>query len=173
MTDATNSQAPVSVTLRPVTDADREFLIAVYDSTRAEELAQVEWPEGQREAFIRWQFERQEIEYKQRYPEARYDVVLVDGNPAGRIWVGVDDKQIRLLDIAIIPQFQNQGVGTYLVKQLMDEAEQANKVLRHMVFVLNDDAHRFYERLGFVTIEDSGGYKHMEFAPGQKQTAAP
>ena len=171
MSITTTHDSPPSVSLRPVTPDDREFLVAVYGGTRAQELAQVEWDEGQKEAFIRWQFERQEEEYKQRYPGARYDVILVDGVPAGRIWVGFDDKQIRLLDIAIIPQFQNRGVGTHLLRQLMAEATHANKVLRHMVFVLNDNAHRFYERLGFVTIEDLGGYKHMEWVPGQSQTA--
>jgi ribosomal protein S18 acetylase RimI-like enzyme len=171
MTDAGTTDAPVHVSLRPVTPADREFLVAVYGGTRAQELAQVAWDEGQKEAFVRWQFERQEEEYTQRYPNSRYSVVLVDGVPAGRIWVGIDDKQIRLLDIAIVPQFQNRGVGTQLLRQLMTEATEANKPLRHMVFVLNDNAHRFYERLGFVTIEDLGGYKHMEWDPRQLQTA--
>jgi ribosomal protein S18 acetylase RimI-like enzyme len=171
MSDSVNRKSPPNVSLRPVTPADREFLIAVYGGTREQELSQVAWDEGQKEAFILWQFERQAEEYKQRFPDARYDVILVDGVPAGRIWVGGDDKQIRLLDIAIIPQFQNRGVGTHLLRQLMAEATQANKVLRHMVFVLNDNAHRFYERLGFVVIEDLGGYKHMEWAPGQSQTA--
>jgi ribosomal protein S18 acetylase RimI-like enzyme len=166
------SKSPVSVTLRPVTDADREFLVAVYGSTRAEELAQVDWEEGQKEAFVRWQFERQDEEYRQRFPDARYDVILVDGVPAGRIWIGSDDKKVRLLDIALLPEFQNRGVGTYLLRQLMAEATQSNKVLRHMVFMLNDNAFRFYERLGFVTIEDLGGYKHMEWAPNQAQTTA-
>lgn len=155
----------MSVSLRPVTPADREFLIAVYGGTRAQELAQVPWDEGQKDAFVRWQFERQEEEYNQRYPNARYDVILVDGVPAGRIWVGIEDKQIRLLDIAIIPEFQNRGVGTQLLRLLMDEAIQSNKALRHMVFMLNDNAYRFYERLGFVTIDDVGGYKHMEWVP--------
>ena len=172
MTDSTDSKSPVSVSLRSVTDADREFLIAVYGSTREKELNQVAWEEGQKEAFVRWQFERQDEEYRHRFPNARYDVVLVDGAPAGRIWVGQDDKQIRLLDIALLTEFQNRGVGTYLIRQLMAEATQSNKVLRHMVFVLNDNAHRFYERLGFVVIEDLGGYKHMEWVPGQSQTAA-
>lgn len=171
MTDSTTTESPVSISLRPVTPADREFLISVYFGTREQELAQVAWDEGQKEAFVRWQFERQDEEYRQRYPNARYDVILVDSIPAGRIWVGIDEKQIRLLDIALLAQFQNRGVGTYLLRQLMAEATQANKVLRHMVFVLNDNAHRFYERLGFVTIEDLGGYKHMEWKPGQSQTA--
>jgi ribosomal protein S18 acetylase RimI-like enzyme len=166
MTESTNSKSAVSVSLRPATVADREFLIAVYDSTRAEELAQVAWEEGQKEAFVRWQFERQDEEYRQRFPNARYDVILVDGVPAGRIWIGIDEKQIRLLDIGLLTHFQNRGVGTHLMRQLMAEATQANKVLRHMVFMLNENAHRFYERLGFVVIEDLGAYKHMEWTPG-------
>lgn len=173
MIDSTSSESPVSVSLRSVTPADREFLILVYGGTRAQELAQVPWDEGQKDAFVRWQFQLQADEYNQRYPDARYDVILVDDVPAGRIWVGVDEKQIRLLDIAILEQFQNRGVGTYLLRQLIDEAAATNKRLRHMVFVLNDNAYRFYERLGFVTIEDQGGYKHMEWIPGESHTATP
>jgi len=165
------TQSPINVSLRPVTADDKEFLVSVYAGTRARELAQVQWEEGQKEAFVRWQFEMQQKEYETRFPDARYEVILVDGVPAGRIWVGSDDKQIRLLDIAVMEEFQNRGVGTILLRRLMDEATQANKPLRHMVFVLNDNAHRFYERLGFRVIEDLGGYKHMEWVPGQTQMA--
>ena len=171
MNESTTHTSPVDVSLRPVAADDKEFLISVYGGTRAQELAQVQWEEGQKDAFIRWQFEMQQKEYETRFPDARYDVILVDGVPAGRIWVGVDDKQIRLLDIAVMAQFQNRGVGTILLRRLMDEAAQVNKPLRHMVFVLNDNAHRFYERLGFTVIEDLGGYKHMEWVPGQTQSA--
>lgn len=148
-------------------DADQEFLIGVYANSRADELAQVPWDESQKDAFIRWQYGLQKQEYETRFPSARYDVILVDGAPAGRIWVGTDEVQIRLLDIALLKEFQNRGVGTQLLRQLMDEAARNNKALRHMVFVLNENASRFYERLGFKTIEDLGGYKHMEWLPWQ------
>jgi GNAT superfamily N-acetyltransferase len=151
------------VVLRPVTTGDDEFLRAVYASTREEELGQVVWSEGQREAFVSWQFDLQRKEYETRFPDARYCLIVVDGQPAGRIWVGSDDEQIRLLDIAVLKDFQNRGVGTALVSALVDEAARKKKPLRHMVFVLNNDAHRFYERLGFVIIEDLGAYKHMEW----------
>ena len=154
------------LTLRPVTADDEAFLLSVYDSTRAEELAQAEWQEGQKEAFLKWQFDLQRREYDTRFPDAEYNVILVDDQPAGRIWIGRDDKQIRLLDIAVLPEFQNHGVGRVLLGSLIDEAKQSGKPLRHMVFVLNNDAHRFYERLGFVIIEDLGAYKHMEWKPG-------
>jgi GNAT superfamily N-acetyltransferase len=156
----------LSLTLRPVTKDDDPFLLEVYASTRADELDQVEWSDGQKEVFVRWQFDLQRREYDARFPEARYELVLVDDQPAGRIWVGEDDEQIRLLDIALLPQFQKRGAGTLLLRELMKEASKAGKLLRHMVFVLNNDAHRFYERLGFVVIEDLGAYKHMEYRPG-------
>ena len=156
------------LTLRPVVPEDNSFLLALYDSTRDKELSQAEWQEGQREQFVRWQFEMQRREYDTRFPEARYKLIEIDGQPAGRIWVGEDDEQIRLLDIALLPQFQNRGAGTILLNNLMQEANVARKLLRHMVFVLNDDAHRFYERLGFVMIEDMGAYKHMEYRPENK-----
>src|ERR1044071_8747775 len=132
----------MNVSLRPVTDADQEFLVGVYASTRAAELAQVEWDESQKDAFIRWQYAMQKQEYETRYPDARYEVILVDDQPAGRIWVGTDDTQIRLLDIALLTEFQNRGVGAYLLGQLIDEARRTNKPIRHMVFMFNDDAHR-------------------------------
>ena len=151
------------VTLRPVARSDDEFLLTVYASTREEELDQANWEAGQRESFLRWQFELQRREYDLRFPKARYEVIAVDGEDAGRIWVGEDDQQIRLLEIGLLPQFQNRGVGKLLLERLIDEANSAGKPLRHMVFVLNNNAHRFYERLGFRMIEEFGAYKHMEW----------
>ena len=114
-----------SVSLRPVTPADEEFLLRVYASTREVELAQFAWAEGQKELFVSWQFGLQRREYETRFPDAQYNTILVDGQPAGRIWVGRDDKQIRLLDIALLPEFQNRGVGTVLLRRLMDESKTA------------------------------------------------
>jgi GNAT superfamily N-acetyltransferase len=153
------------LTLRRVTPEDDEFLLALYSSTREAELAQVEWVEGQKDLFLRWQFQLQRSEYQTRFPAADYYVVLLDDQPAGRIWIGSDDEQIRLLDIALLPEYQSRGAGTALLRRLIERATLEGKPLRHMVFVLNNDAHRFYERLGFIVIEDLGAYKHMEWRP--------
>lgn len=154
------------VSLRAVAPEDEEFLLGVYASTREAELSQVEWGEAQREAFLRMQFEAQRGQYEARFPDAEYDVILLDGQPAGRLWVGRAPEQIRLLDIALLPAAQNQGVGTALLRALIEEARASGKKLRHMVFVLNPDATRFYERLGFVPIEEFGAYVHMEWREG-------
>lgn len=151
------------LTLRAVTADDEALLLFVYQSSRADELAQVQWQEGQREPFVKWQFDLQRREYDTRFPNAEYDVILVDDQAAGRIWIGRDAEEIHLLDIVVLPEFQNRGVGRALLNSLIDEARQTGKALRHYVFVMNTDALRFYERLGFVVIEEIGAYKRMEW----------
>jgi ribosomal protein S18 acetylase RimI-like enzyme len=152
--------------LRPATEQDYEELVRVYASTRAAELAQVTWwDDAQKLAFCRAQYDAQKAEYEARYPEAEYDLVLLGGRTAGRIWIGRDDEEIRLLDIALLPEAQRQGVGAALVGALVDEARSSGKRLRHMVFMLNESARRFYERLGFRVFEEIAGYQHMEWRP--------
>ena len=153
------------VSLRPVSAADDEFLLKVYAGTREEELAQVPWSDEQKSQFLRSQFNLQREQYDLTYANVQYDVILVDERPAGRIWVSRGDE-IRLLDIALLGEFQNRGVGTVLLRSLIDEAVRVKKSLRHMVFFLNTDAKRFYERLGFVVFEEVGAYLHMEWRDG-------
>src|ERR1041384_5617196 len=106
--------------LRRVTADDESFLLSLCAGTHAEELAQVQWQEGQQEAFVRWQFEMQRREYDARFPDAEYDLIEIYGNPAGRIWIGRSENEIRLLDIALLPDFQNRRAGTILLNRLID-----------------------------------------------------
>lgn len=155
-----------AISVRPVQPADEEFLLAVYASTRADELSVVSWDEAQKLAFLRHQFNAQRQEYVARFPEADYRVILWHGGAAGRLWVARMTEQIRLLDIALLPQYQKMGIGTFLLRQLIAESEQTGLPLRHMVFQLNPAAQRFYERLGFTPIGEVNMYVHMERRPG-------
>ncbi|MCA1618802.1 MAG: GNAT family N-acetyltransferase [Acidobacteria bacterium] len=151
--------------LRPVTPEDGEEMVGVYASTRAAELAQVTWwDDAQKLAFCRMQYHAQKTEYDARYPDAQYDVIVLEGRVAGRLWVGRDDELIHMLDVTVLPWAQGRGVGTALVRSLIEEARASGKLLRHMVFVLNEGARRLYERLGFVVFEEVGGtHLHMEW----------
>lgn len=164
MSSEHTGQTP-GVDTRPVAPEDDEFLFDVYASTRAEELAPVPWTDEQKRAFLRMQYDAQRGEYFKRFPDSDYRVILVGGRPAGRLWVARTPAQIRLMDIALLPEFRNRGVGKLLVNRLADEAARAGLPLRHMVFELNEDALRFYERLGFTRLEQHGAYWEMEKKP--------
>src|SRR3954470_20553220 len=97
--------------LRPATDDDYEELVRIYASTRAPELERVTWwDDEQKLAFCRMQYDAQKTEYESHYPEAQYDVILLEGRTAGRFWVSRDEEEIRLLDIVVLPWAQRQGV---------------------------------------------------------------
>lgn len=151
------------VALRPVTDADRDFLMGVYGSTRDEELSQVDWPEGQRETFVRMQFDAQDTEYRRHNPEGSFDVIEVDGRPAGRLYVDRRPGDIRIVDISLLPEFRGAGNGTRLIEQLMDEAVASARILSIHVEIYNRAA-QLYERLGFVMAAERGVYRRMEWS---------
>src|SRR5215211_5254758 len=116
------------VELRPATPDDYEELVSVYASTRAAELAQVTWwDDGQKLAFCRAQYDAQKEEYDARFPDAEYDVIELEGRTAGRVWVGRAEEEIRLLDIALLPEAQRQGLGAAVVGALIEEARASSK----------------------------------------------
>ncbi|HXO21477.1 MAG TPA: GNAT family N-acetyltransferase [Thermoanaerobaculia bacterium] len=154
----------MAVTLRPAGPDDRELFLAVYASTREEELAQATWAEGQKEAFLRQQFEAQDRFYRENYPGALFQVILRDGAPAGRLYVHHRANEIRLMDIALLPEHRNAGIGTALLGDLFAEATAARKSLTIHVEKFNP-ALRLYERLGFRQIADKGVYVLMEWKP--------
>jgi ribosomal protein S18 acetylase RimI-like enzyme len=143
--------------LRQAEPGDREFLYRVYASTRAEELAVVPWDDSEKDAFLRAQFDAQDRWYREHYAGASFDVVLIDGEPAGRLYVYRSAAEIRIVDIALLPERRGRGVGTALLRDLLAEADAAGKRVTIHVERFNP-ALRLYERLGFAVAEDKGVY---------------
>ncbi len=149
--------------LRAITPKDLPFLERLYGSTRALELAQIPWSDAEKAKFVAFQFHAQHTYYQQQFPSARFDLIEVEGQPAGRLYVDRRENEIRLIDIALMPEYRNQGLGSKLLAQLLDESQSTGKPLRIHV-EHNNPAMRLYLRLGFVKIEESGIYHLMEHA---------
>ncbi len=153
--------AAAEVQLRPVVPEDRPFLRAVYGSTRWEELEPTGWSDAEKNAFLDQQFAAQDAHYTQNYDSTTYSVVVVDGFPAGRLYVARWAEEIRIVDIALLPTARGRGVGTALLRDLIDEAATAGK--RVSIHVERENpALRWYERLGFTCVEERGPYYLME-----------
>ena len=152
-------------TMRRATAEDAEFLHAVYASTRAAELAVTGWSEEQKSQFCRQQSTAQEAHYRQHYPTAEFSVIERDGTPIGRLYVDRWEKEIRIMDIALLPEHRGAGIGSELLRELQEEARAAGKGLSIHVEKFNP-ALRLYERLGFTVREDKGVYLLMEWRGG-------
>ena len=150
--------------LRPVRDDDRAFLLALYASTREEELAPVPWDEAAKQAFLEQQFSAQDAHYRTGYPGATLDLIEVDGERAGRLYVHRGSGDIRIMDIALATPFRGRGIGTRLLEALIDEAGASGRTLSIHV-EMNNPARCLYDRLGFRAVREHGVYVLMERAP--------
>ncbi|HEY7402091.1 MAG TPA: GNAT family N-acetyltransferase [Candidatus Angelobacter sp.] len=139
--------------LRPATPADDEFLLSVYASTRADEMQRVPWNAEQKEAFVRMQFAAQKSHYAAAFPQASHDVICVDKTAVGRIYLDRDPDVFHILDVTVLPQYRNQGIGSTLLGRLLAEAGQSGKAVTIYVETFNPSV-RLFERLGFQKIEE-------------------
>jgi ribosomal protein S18 acetylase RimI-like enzyme len=88
-------------------------------------------------------------------------VILCDDQPAGRLYVDRREKEIRIVDIALLPEFRGRGIGTSILQNLIAEAGTAGQTLTIHVEQHNP-AMRLYQRLGFRMIGEVGIYHLME-----------
>jgi|ERR1043166_5395981 GNAT superfamily N-acetyltransferase len=155
----------MATTLRDATDADENFLRAVYASTRAQELAAVPWNDEQKAAFVNMQFDAQHSHYHSQFPEANYQIIFSGDEPIGRIYVLRDEDVIRILDVTLLLERRNAGVGTELMRELMGEADQSGKALQIWLEDFNP-SNRLFERLGFSKVQQEGFNCLLEYRPG-------
>jgi ribosomal protein S18 acetylase RimI-like enzyme len=149
-----------TIALRDVTSADEPFLLRVYADSRREELALVPWTEAQRHAFLASQFATQYRYYREHYDGATYSVVLAGEEPVGRLFVARWPTEIRIMDVALLAERRGNGIGTRLLRELCDEADETGVPLSIHVEKQNR-AQRLYRRLGFEEREDRGVYSFL------------
>lgn len=150
-----------AVALRPSTKGDAELLFRIYASTREEELAPLDWDAAVKEAFLRQQSTAQETYYRATFPQATYDLIVDGEKVLGRLYVNRGDEAWLVLDIALLPAYRGEGLGTHLMQQVITEAAAAGKPVQIHVERFNP-AQRLYERLGFERVRDEGIYLLLE-----------
>jgi ribosomal protein S18 acetylase RimI-like enzyme len=154
--------------LRPETDADIPFLMRLYASTRAEELAPVPWTLAQKQAFLAGQFQAQRQHYRSNYDGCAFDVLEHRGEFAGRLYLETRPSRLHIIDIALMPEWRGQGVGTAILEALQAAGRASGKGVGIFVEKFNP-ALRLYRRLGFTDAADHGIYLEMEWLPSARR----
>lgn len=150
--------------LRPITTDDLPFLYQVYASTRVEELAQTNWTEAQKTDFLQQQFEAQHQFYQANYRTAKFQIIAQQGTPIGRLYIVRWPKEIRIIDISLLPEYRGRGLGSVLLREILADGQRRGLPVTIHVERFNP-ALRLYERLGFHILQDKGVYYLMEWRP--------
>lgn len=142
------AKRPVAVQLRPVEPGDEPVLVRIYAGSRAEELTLAPWGERGKRAFVEMQLAAQTQHYRAHYPAAQHQIICADGEPIGRLYLDKRPSEVRILDIAVLPENRNAGIGTLVVTNILEEAGSARLPVTVYVETYNS-AMRFFENLGF------------------------
>ena len=134
----------MTLSYRPTIAEDETFLRCLFESTR-DDLALL--PAELRAPLLDMQFRAQRTSYQATFPDASDSMILVDQIPVGRMILDEQDS-IHLVDISILPEFRNRGIGSQVLRELISRGKPVNLMVRK-----ENRAHGLYERLGF---EQSG-----------------
>jgi ribosomal protein S18 acetylase RimI-like enzyme len=156
--------APRGFEFRPIEPADEAFLFRIYASTREKELSQTAWVEEAKTAFLRMQFAAQHAHYRAHYVDSSFSVVSLADAPVGRLYLARLRDALRIVDIALLPEWRGQGLGTSLLAAILQEGTREGIAVSIHVEHINP-ALRLYARLGFRQVADRGVYYLMEKAP--------
>ena len=145
------------VSLRAATPEDAEFLFRLLKATMREYVEQTwSWDENWQRAY-----------FQERFDPAKNQIVVLDDRDIGVIAAERREDEVFLSSLYILPEYQGRGIGTLLIKAVLDGAFQEGLPVRLRVLKVNP-ARRLYERLGFTVVEEADTHYHMKATPNQQ-----
>lgn len=121
------------------------------------------WTDEQKQAFVNMQFAAQQDHYRKEYPAANHDIILSGDRMVGHIYVARREEEIRIVDFTILPAQRNAGIGSFVLRPLLQEAAGVGKVVRIYVEEFNP-SRRLFERMGFAPVGQQGIHLLMEWS---------
>jgi len=158
-------------TRQAVSSEDDLFLFEVYASSRREEVTLWGWGEEGQRQFLQMQYSCQKRSYQMGYANLECQIILSTGVKAGRILTALTNNEMVLVDITLLANFQGQGIGATLLKDLQQKAGKVGLPVRLSVFEGNP-AQRLYERMGFHPIACTGPYTIMKWINLEEESSS-
>jgi GNAT superfamily N-acetyltransferase len=144
----------VGLALRPRTESDETFLFSLYADIR-DDVGTFGWSPDQLRAFLDLQYRARERSFALNHPSAQSDIVVVHGRAVGRLLVDRRADRIHLVDIALLGEQRDRGIGSQLLVTLQEEAALVGRPLCLQVRQ-GSPAIPLYLRLGFVPVGQFG-----------------
>lgn len=151
--------------LRPERDdeTERTFLYTLFAAAKAAEAAAMPIDAASKDFLLRAQYRSMTATYRQDYPNARFEVVELKGEPVGRLITDVGEGCVTYVDIAFVPPAQGRGLATRLMKQALEEPRRLGLPARVTVLAHNVASLKLCERIGFLQVEEAPPFVRLEW----------
>lgn len=155
-----------ALTTRPATTRDAELLSRLTLGERAGE------PAGgpQTAAFLQLQRLARERPLPPPPPAANDHVILLAGEPVGRLWLDEHDGALWIVQLTLLPERRGVGIGTAVLRELMERIDTEGRPLA-LYTEAGGRAHALYLRLGFRAIGRRGIHVALRWTPGDRTPA--
>ena len=154
--------------MRPVRNDEEDFWREVFGDSVRERFSSLEMAENDLENLLESQFQAQNTDYRSNYPNASNDVILFNETRAGRVIHSTEHGDLHLIDLAVLSEFRNLGIGTEILKWLFVKSLRTRLPIRFYVEKMNP-AFGLYERLGFKVVADVTSHFQMEWRPEKQK----
>lgn len=153
------------MTVRPEADdgSDEPFLFNLFVSQKLPDMALMPLDAAGKEQLLRMQYRSMSASYHGQFPQARFEIVQLNGLRAGRLITDVTAERVYYVDIAILPQCQGGGVATALMTAVLDEPRRLGVPGRVKVMASNFASLRLCEKIGFTVAGQEPPYADLEW----------
>ena len=111
-----------------------------------------------------WDESKQRDFHYRDWEQKRPMIIFYNGEPVGTIFIAENEDYIEIGQFFILPEYQNQGVGTYVLRQLLDRADRSGITMK-LAYLRNNPVASLYKRHGFETIEANNQFFYTERSP--------
>jgi ribosomal protein S18 acetylase RimI-like enzyme len=144
----------VHLSYRAALDDDRDFLYTLHRQVMQEYVEDTwgAWDEDwQREYFL------------QNFHPAHLQIIQFNGVDVGTLHIQDRAEELFIANLAILPAYQRQGIGTAVIQTLIETAASQGKPVALQVLKVNRGARSLYQRLGFGVTGETDTHYIMSF----------
>ena len=117
-----------------------------------------------------WDEDVQRGFHAKAWQEQRPDIITYDGKLIGTIAAIENEDCVEIGQFFILPEYQNKGIGTYLLKGILDKADRSGKNVT-LKFLKNNPVKSLYDRNGFRVVDTDEILCHMERRTGASSSS--
>ena len=109
-----------------------------------------------------WDEEYQQNDFRQCFIPQKNNIIVYDNEEIGYLETNEEDNILHIVELEILPKFQGEGIGSSIIKDIIEYADASEKKVSIGCFKINTGAKRLYERLGFKVLEETETHYILE-----------
>lgn len=157
---AVRTEVSDTIFLRAIDQNELEVLFKIFSDCRLYSLNDANLCQSQHDDIVRQQFDLEAYHYKQLFPNAQYYFICLGDSVVGRVYVSIENQQMRILDIGILSNYRRQGIARSVLTHILSESSQNVESISLQVSWFSQEAFNLYQSLGFECVQSTGiGYE--------------